>query len=448
MKRRWVGVVAVLPVVFANAPARAQAPAPAPDHGTQALTIQQALDLALSRNERAKIADQQISVAEAAVETARTRFLPTLVATANDTEKTTQPNNAVTGAVTLTQPLLNAGAFPLLRQSQRLLDAQRATSADAKLILSYDAATAFFQTLTVQKVYDAALRRKHNADDDLENSQKLNAAGIEGHGANDVTRSLLEQATAQQEVATDTGNVQRAYLSLSFVLNAPVTGSLEEPTSLLAAATAPLARPEQLIALAQDRRLDLVASRHQAHAAHLFADEPLMRTVPTVSLVGSMSGTQNVTSGPTGGGAGAVGGITGASNVESVAVTMTWTLYDAGQRYADKHSRDAQAAIADLQEQTLVRSVANDVLNALNNLATAKAQLAASQAAYQQSQTNYTQTDTLYNNGLVSKLEQTTALDSLFESEASFIETQLAVELAYLALRAAMGLQPLGTELR
>jgi outer membrane protein TolC len=315
------------------------------------------------------------------------------------------------------------------------------------LILTYDAASAFLQALAVQKVRDAAVRRKTQADDDLENSQKLNAAGIEGHGQNDVTRALLEQATAQQDVAVDDGNVQRAYLALSFVLNAPVTGALEEPKPLLQTAVTPLGRSEALVAVAENKRLDLIASRHTSRAAHLFAEEPLYRTIPSVSLVGNVTAVDNLTTGPTGGGAGAAIPTT-ASNTESVALTVTWTLYDAGVRYADKHSRDAQAAIADLQQQTLVRSVANDVLNAINNLSAAKAQLAALGNALQQARDNYAQTDKLYTAGLVTKLEQTTALDSLFETESSYYGTELSVELAYLALREAMGLEPLGAELR
>src|SRR6202011_2294140 len=83
-----------------------------------------------------------------------------------------------------------------------------------------------------------------------------------------------------------------------------------------------------------------------------FAGEPLLRIVPTLGLQGQANATTN-------------SGTTGRWNDELVQATLSWTLYDAGVRYADKHSRDAQAEIADLTLQQLVRSVDAQVRSAV-----------------------------------------------------------------------------------
>ncbi len=107
------------------------------------LRIDEAVQLALARNEAAKIADAQVVVADAAVEKARAAFLPTIVGVGTDVQHAvTQPANIGTASGTFSLPLLNAPAWPLYRQAQRLLDAQRATSTDAKRLLSFSAANA------------------------------------------------------------------------------------------------------------------------------------------------------------------------------------------------------------------------------------------------------------------------------------------------------------------
>ena len=57
------------------------------------------------------------------------------------------------------------------------------------------------------------------------------------------------------------------------------------------------------------------------------------------------------------------------------------------------------------------------------------------------------ETGTLYKQGLATALELTDANDSRFEADVGLVSAELATALAYLSLRQAMGLDPLGTEL-
>ncbi len=431
MARLWLATLVVASFVPAVALAA--------DHP---LTIDEAVQLALSRNERARVADEQITVAAAAVEKARVAFLPLVTATGSDLGRpysverngaTVTPSNQATSAATFSQPLVNIPAWPLYRQAQRLLDAQQATSKDAKRVLEFDAANAFINALSVEAVLDAANRRLETSKSSLAYAQARVDAQL--NSSNDVTRAQLDLASAVREVASDDGNVKRAYLALAFVTNNHVDPPLAPPAPTLKAAANPLAAIKDLVAFAVASRLDLVASKHAARAAQLFADEPLLRIVPTLGLAGTVTAASLPFS-------------SGRNTDESLTASLTWQIYDAGNRYADKHSRDAQQRIADLNLMTLQRSIATDVETAAAALGSAQAAYRAAADAVTASQKNVEETSTLYRQGLATALELTDANDSRFEAEVNYAGAEFAMALAYLALREAMGLEPLGTELK
>jgi outer membrane protein TolC len=415
----------------------AAAAARAADHP---LRLDEAVQLALARNEFAKIADEQINVAHAAVERARAGFLPVLALNASETLRhsgTDRSGVAFSGNVggataTLSQPVVNASAWPLYGQARQLLDAQRASSADEKRILSFSAATAFFLTLSAEKVLEAARHRFDAATANLADAQARVDEQL--NSSNDVTRAQLNLATSAQEAATDTGIVERAYIQLGFVIDAVVQGPLAPPDATLKAAAAPLPAIGDLIAVAVARRPDLIASKHSAQAAHLFAEEPLLRLIPTIGVEAAATGTTATS--------------TGRAIEPSLAATASWTLYDAGIRYADKHSRDAFARIADLQWSLLERSAATDVRNAAASVAAAQNALRVAADAVESSRKNVDETATLYRQGLAKAIELTDATDTRFAAELGYASAELSMALAYLALRQAMGLDPVGTDLR
>jgi len=418
----------VLPAVFL--PAAAQAADARP------LRLDDAVQMALSRNEAARIADAQVVVSDAAVEKARVAFLPTIVGVGSDVQRGSatqaQPQNIATASGTLTQPLLNAGAWPLYRQAERLLDAQHATSSEEKRLLSFSAANTFLQCLSVEQVLSAARKRLDTAKASLTDAQARVDAGL--NSSNDVTRAQLDVASAQQEVSLDEGSVRRAYVALELVLNAPVQGPLVTPSATLQASQVAAGPLEKLVASAEGRRLDLVAGKHARRAAELFAQEPLLRLVPLVGIAGAVTETSNP-------------GATGRATDETLTATLTWTLYDAGNRYADKHSRDAALDISDLQVSALERQIKGDVSSALASLESSQAAFRAAASAVDASRRSVSETATLYRQGLASALELTDANDSRFVAEVGYASAEFAMAEAYLALRQAMGLDPLGTVL-
>jgi outer membrane protein TolC len=406
------------------------------------LALERAVELAATRNERAKIADLNVAVSSAAVQRAVGAFLPSLNVNANDTQRPDDivragtPSNIANASATLSQPIFNATAFPLLGQARQNHDAQIAQSLDDKRVLAFDAARAFIAALQSEAVLQAAQQKLESSKANLGDTQARADAQLSS--TNDVTRSEIEVAASQRELELDKGALTLAYLQLAFTINSPITGALSPPALLLQSARNAPPAPEALIRTALARRPDLVAKKHTALGAHDFAQEPLLRLVPTVSATGSFSLTSNL---PT------VMGVTARPNDEFLGLTVGWQIFDAGVRYADKRSRDASANIADLNTDVLVRSIDIQVRSAIVTLESQQAALAASERSMIAARKSSAETAILYRQGLAKAIELVDAAEQRFLAEVSYATAEYSVALAYLGLRQAIGLDPLGEEI-
>jgi outer membrane protein TolC len=182
-----------------------------------------------------------------------------------------------------------------------------------------------------------------------------------------------------------------------------------------------------------DHRPDVLVSKYQAIAAHDFADEPLLRIVPILGLQGQAFATTNTLS-------------TGRWNDETVQGILTWNLFDQGVRYADKHSRDAQAQIAELNFQLLGRSIEAQVRAAVVVLAAAQAAFRIAEDALKSADQNVEETGILYRQGLARGIELVDGNDKRFAAAINYASAEYAMAQDYLNLRQALGLEPLGTE--
>ena len=399
-------------------------------HADDTLTIDQAIQLALTRNERARITELNTVQAEAAVDKARTAFLPILAATGADTYHPVDkpPKNVANGALELSQPIFAPSAFPLYDQAKHALDAQHAQTVDDKRQLAFDTAHAFFSVLLAQRVVDAAQKELETANADVADTDAQFKAQLVS--SNDVTRAKISLAGVERDLATDKGVLDTAVIALAFIVNAPPAKHLAPPTALLDTGKKNPGSADQLVAQSIAKRPDLVAKKSTALAAHDFAREPRWRYLPTLGFVGELTGTTN--------------NQVGTDHVDGLlALQASWTLFDAGERYADAKSRDAAAAIADLNTQTLVRSIEGDVRSALASLSAAQNALSGAQDAVDASRKSADETAILYRQGLAKAIELVDANEQRFEAEVSYAEAEYAVANAYLALRQAMGFGPL-----
>ncbi len=394
------------------------------------LTLGRAVELAVSRNERSAVAETTVAAAEARLRRARSIILPQVNVVGfyrNDTAADTR--NTLSAAAVLTQPLFDARAFPLLRYARGLRDATRFSATESKRVLGFDAADAFIVTLSFEQVLRAAQQRREFARTSLEDTRARFEAGLVS--SNDVTRADLEMATAERGVAQATGTVMTAHVVLENLLNTTVNGPLQVPTDLLqAAAQTPEPEPP-LVAAAQKIRTDILAARAQVEALRAFASEPSARFIPSVLLNAQ---TRNINE----------GSISNRNNEGFVGVTLNWPVLDAGVRSAERAERNAIARGAELELELAMRGVEREIRSASVELRSEQAALRQAEAAVRAARKNAEETNELYRQGLASALELADANQRLFEAEVAEVNARYRMAQAYLALREARGVGPVG----
>jgi outer membrane protein TolC len=427
---RWLA--AALGILLALPAARADDTAAAPAGG---LTLEVAIDQALAHNERALKAPQRIAIAAGGVERARSAFLPSLVAQAQGAASGPADRNgryfSGSGSATLNQPIVNASAFPLYGQAKHNLAAERFGAAEDVRVLSFDTSSAFLSALTADQLLVAAQGRLQRAQADADDTGARAQAGLSS--TNDVTRAAIAVATAQSQVANATGNQQRAHLQLAYLVGQPISGPLVPPDATTDRAKKNVWEPEEMQRRAEGRRPDVLAAAEHTLSLREAAKEPLYRLIPTLGLSAQLREIFDPAPLETAGSA-------------SAQLTLTWTLYDAGVRYADRRVRLAQAESAALDERALRRSVATDIAVAVAELRAARSIYQISQQAVAAARKNTDETEILYKQGLAKAIELTDANASRYDAEVTLAQAKLGMEQAYLNLRFALGLGPVSDE--
>jgi outer membrane protein TolC len=400
------------------------------------LTLQEAVDLALATNERAIKAPARVEAAVGGVDRARSAFLPTLTAVGSGAWSSNADRNgrnfAGDGIVIVNQPLVNPSAFPLYSQARHALTSERWGAVEDLRLLAFDTANAFVTALSTQQLLIAAQQRQERAQADMNDSAARAQAGLTS--TNDVTRASLAVATAQAQVLAAQGNLQRAYLQLAYLIGRPVTGALVAPERTTSSARHGAWNPDEIARRAEDRRPDVKSANEHTEAMFQSAREPLYRLIPTLGLQATLR--QIIDPGPT-----------DIATSSSASLTLTWTIYDAGIRYADRRTRLAQAVSASLDEHALRRSVASDIAIAVAELRAARGVLQVAEEAVVTAQKNTDETTILYKQGLAKAIEVTDANATRYDTEVTLATAKLGMEQAYLNLRFALGLGPVSDEL-
>lgn len=401
-----------------------------------ALTLEDAVRLALQRNERALKAPLRVEQAEGQRDRARTAFFPSLTAGGTATwrpeEDRSGRNLTSNGTVTLAQPLLAPSAIAQMSQWSHQLESERWTAVQDRRVVAFETARSFLQAIASERVVDAAKQRLDRSRLNLQNADARAAAGLAS--TNDATRARVDLATALRDVANAQGSLARAQTQLGFLMGKRLEARLAAPERTDEDADAAVAAGPGQAKSALERRPDVRAAAERTAALRQSAKEPLYRLIPNVGAQAQLRVLPDPL--PTERGAD-----------QSVTLSLSWNVFDAGARYADRKSRLAQAESQSLDEHQLRRSVQTDVDLALIALRTARdayhvtvEQVAAAQQLTEES-------EILYRQGLARALELTDANGRRFDAEVARASARLSMQQAYLELRFALGLGPLDEDL-
>lgn len=412
------------------------------------LTLDEAVKLALGRNERSLSTREDVNAANARVGQARAFFLPAITSTSGytrrayevrrlvgDTEVVISRFNALSETLALSFTLFDASSIAGLSAVRSQRNATVAAAAESRRQLAFEVSQAYLATLGTSQVREASARRFAFAGQNLEAAKARFAAGLAS--VNDVTRAELEYATAEVGVTQVQGQVETSTLQLGYLLDAPeaVRGPLVVPEFLIEAALAEAANTEALVAEALARRLDVGSLRWLASAQHALAKVPMLDWLPTLSA----SGRYSITNEPS---------FNNRNWNWTAGATLSWTLFDGWARFDQRKEQKALAKLADLDVQAATRRVDVEVRQALVSLANQRASIKQASAAYEVAKKNSAETTELYRQGLASALQVADANVSLFEAEVAFVQERYGLGVAFLNLEAAIGLDPFGKEPR
>ena len=399
------------------------------------LTLERAVSLALSRNERVGASSELAQASNARLSAARSFFFPTVSITGVWTRQPpTQVRSAnglqATGAISVL--LFDGRVVPLYRMASHDAQAAQLDLKNQERLVAFETADAFLQTLGYQQVAEAAQKRVALAKQSLEEAQVRFKAGLVS--SNDVTRAEVELATAQQGAIRSEGDAKNSLLQLSFLIASEIDGPLQPVDIAIPQNSIASQPPELLVRQAVEARPDVNAAKERILSANAFADEPLWRWVPSLSAAGQFR-ESNKTS------------ILAPSEDWSAQLILTWTLLDP-TRFADRAQRLALARAQKLNTSYLERQVATEVKTSLVSLQVADAAVREAKVAAEVARKSAEETQVLYREGLARAIEVSDATQRLFEAEVSLAQERYARGVSFLNLRSSVGEGPLGGELQ
>lgn len=398
-----------------------------------ALTVDEAITLALANNERASIARERLLQADGARREAWADLLPELTARAGY-QRSHPAGNSNQGTVNLALKIVDPVSFPRLRAALALYEANRLDADELKRALAFEVADAFAGVLAAESLVEAADKRLAVNDEALKQARLNVEAGLVAR--NELTRTEVEQATAAGALVKTRSAASRIRLSLGFLIGV----HLDRPLALPGMPAEETPAASALISEARQRRQDLIALDQRRQAALHSAREPLMATLPRVDLVGAASAGQYL------------GGADEARYAQddvpswSLGLVATWKLYDGGARYGQAERLAATAREVELDQHAAQRRVALDVALALEDLATARATQATAEIRVQAAQRNQAETHARFTNGLATAIEEADATASTFEAAAERTRARYAMWQAWLAINRTVGRWPTSTE--
>ncbi len=397
--------------------------------------MDQAIALALARNETPEIAAARIERAEATITRAASALRPGILLSGslstNDQDEIPyggSANETAAWSASAEMALLRASAWSNLSASKYNLRAQQLDGLETRRVLSYAVGGIFLNVIAAERQVIAAERRLEVSQTSVSDSKARLQAGLATR--TDVTRAELEEATAKLSITRARSLVTTSRLALADLIVSSIDGALTVPTAI----DVPSREDEVLHRLAIAYRADLRALQFREAAADQQVRAAYGRWVPDVSARAGVSGYD--TTDP-------LRGQTDKTNEVTLSLIANWTLYDCGDREGAIAEAQADRRETGLNRTQQLRSLRKDLLTALADLETAEASLAQGQARERLAKANAEEVRARYKQGLATALEDADAISSQFEAESGLVAAQLQMARSRLDLRQLAGLWPL-----
>lgn len=346
-----------------------------------------------------------------------------------------QPSNVFTGQLTVSVPLFQGRALPLLRNAMDAVTVADRARQQVRNALLYSSARAYHSAVAAQKLVAIAAQQLDSATRHKVATQARVDAQTQPALA--LRRAELEELRARQQLESARAGADIAIAALGLLIGRTESFTVADPGETAPAPDAPPATdavpaPDALVARALDARPDVAAQRIALDMARRTEVDAWMMFAPSVNVVGSAratSFTQGFVRDP----------VTG-----TLSLTASVPLYDGGARYAalrESASRVREETIRTRQVEdrvaAQVRGNSRDVEVKARALALARESTAVARTAYEQA-------EAMFQAGVGTALDVSDTALALFLAENEATRAELDLKMARVGLLWVLG-APIGS---
>ena len=417
-------------------------PAPDPDPGVLPLSLEDAVDRALSTHEAVLLAVAQADLAEAVLRQVRSAAMPRLDAEATYTRNLERPvffleqdgqvreiavgsDNEHDAVLTLEQPLFDFRLPPALRAARLARAAAEAGIADSRTAVALLARQAYYEALLARELVGVRGRAIVQAEDRLRQVGDFFEAGTAAEF--DVLTARVEVDNLRPALIEAENRLRLARERLKRIVGVPFATEIELTGDF--APPSPLPPLEAAVAEALERRGDLAAQRLAVEAQEQRVERDRRTAFPQLDLTAEYRGqasTEDVVPDE----------LVPSSNAQ---IRVTVPIYGGGEREAVVAQ---QKALLDT-ERLLLRRLEDDarleVQEALLALRAAEESLQATAATVERAERALDIARVRFANGLSTQLELDDAELAVTEARSNVAAARYDYSVARARLAAAMG---------
>jgi outer membrane protein TolC len=419
-------------------PGSTQAPAP------EALSLRDALEIALKANLNIKRSLEDINAAEALRHQSMTRFLPTLGSSYNvihRNEERTQPSllsarpivvspqDQYTFTTSFTQPVFTG--FNLLTEYQINelgLDRAEVSTKLTRQDVILDTKNAFFSVLKNQKLVDVAQQTVTSIASQKEVSENFYKVGLSP--LNDLLQSQVQLANARQSLTIAQNNLEIARTNLNTILRRP----LNTPVLLVEQIEVDPLRLDldECFTLAQRNRLELQVADLDIEISQKQVKQTEKDYYPNINLVGQYIRTGDEPNAHGGDGISDSAGW-------NVAATATWDFFQWGRTGFGRKEKLARVAQSRYRKAQVTDNINLEVKQAYLRTREAEQNIRTIETAVEQSRENLRITEEQYKEQVATQTDVLVAQTLFTQTMTNYYNALYDYKIAKSVLLRAIG---------
>ena len=409
------------------------------------LSLERAIDVAMSNNDQVRDAEVTIRQREASHRASTAKFGPSFrlessvqrwdepqttefsaPGQSGGAELTVREQTTSNLSMTVVQPLTPLWSiYEAQRIEQLNLRQAEAAQTQTRRDVTLDVVEAYFRLLQARAVHKVAKQSLDRRKRQLRRARSFHQA--EQVPKNDVLRAKVGVAQAKQEVIQARGRIDLAGAQLARVMGTSMDRSIS-PTSQVEIDYSPPADVGAAVRTAIERRTEFEEAELRIEQASAGVRAARSQLLPQVNALASYQRSYGSTF----------------SNEESffVGVNLQWTFWQWGTKSFEVDSALAQKQRAEIGRSRLERGIELEVRNAYTNFETSRESLKVARQAVDAARENYRAEEKRYEAQLSTSIDLLDAETQLTETRTNAQNAEYEHFIAAAKLRRALGLSP------